>query len=98
MKLHEYTQEIFNISAANDVSWDVGKDMFLANIRNAGQDGLPYYHGADGLDYAALKPHYDELVESSVDFGMRVQENYEILTALRREGMEREMMEIMLDE
>ena len=98
MKLHEYTQEIFNIAAANDVSWDVGKDMFLANIRNAGDKSLPYYPGAEGLDYAALKPHYDELADSAVAFGRKVRENYGRLTALRREGREQEMLEPVLSE
>ena len=55
MDLMEYKEEIIAIARANDVSWDVGRDMFLANIRNAGQDALPYYEGAEEVDYLALK-------------------------------------------
>ena len=55
MDLMEYKEEIIAIARANDVSWDVGRDMFLANIKNAGEDALPYYEGAEEVDYLALK-------------------------------------------
>lgn len=55
MKLINYKEEIRAISRANDVSWDVARDMFLANVRNAGVDGAPYYPGADQVDYKALQ-------------------------------------------
>lgn len=54
MKLIDYKNEIIAISKAEDVSWDVAMDMFLANVRNAGQEGAPHYKGADEVDYAAL--------------------------------------------
>lgn len=54
MNLIEYINEIFDIAVANNMPWDVGADMFLANIRNAGQEGLPYYAGAE-IDYFALQ-------------------------------------------
>ena len=54
MDLMEYKEEIIAIARANDVSWDVGRDMFLANLENAGVEGAPHYAGADGLDYTAL--------------------------------------------
>ena len=71
MDLMEYKEEIIAIARANDVSWDVGRDMFLANIKNAGEDALPYYEGAEEVDYLALKeelpemgtPEYAELCE-----------------------------------
>lgn len=55
MKLINYKKEIIAISKANDVSWDVARDMFLANIRNAGDPALPHYPGADEVDYKALR-------------------------------------------
>ena len=55
MNLMDYREEIVAIAKANDVSWDVGRDMFLANIRNAGDHALPYYQGANEVDYLALK-------------------------------------------
>ena len=54
MNLMDYKEEIIAIARENDVAWDVARDMFLANIRNVGDDSLPYYEGAD-VDYFALK-------------------------------------------
>lgn len=54
LNLIDYKQEIVAIAKANDAAWDVARDMFLANVRNAGQDTLPYYEGADGVDWEAL--------------------------------------------
>lgn len=86
MKLHTYTNEIIEIAKANDVSWDVGKDMFLANIRSAGQQDAPYYYqGAEDVDYAALQPHLEELEKSTEDFMADYRANQTELIRLRRE-------------
>ena len=61
MKLITYKDEIRAISRANNVSWDVARDMFLANIRNAGIEGAPHYTGADEVDYMALQTELPEL-------------------------------------
>ena len=55
--LKNYKNEIIAIAVANNMSWDIGKDMLIANIQNAGVEGAPYYAGAD-MDYAALKPEW----------------------------------------
>lgn len=55
MKLITYKEEIRAISRENNVSWDVARDMFLANVRNAGTEGAPHYAGADEMDYKALQ-------------------------------------------
>ena len=55
MKLITYKEEIRAISRENNVSWDVARDMFLANVRNAGKEGAPHYAGADEVDYKALQ-------------------------------------------
>lgn len=65
MNLNTYVNEILDIATANDVSWDVGADMFLANIRNSGDETLPYYPGAFS-DYAALKPELDVMIDGQV--------------------------------
>lgn len=54
LNLIDYKNEIVAIAKANDAAWDVARDMFLANVRNAGQDTLPYYEGADGVDWEGL--------------------------------------------
>ena len=54
LNLMDYKKEIVAIAKANDAAWDVARDMFLANVRNAGQDTLPYYEGADCVDWEAL--------------------------------------------
>lgn len=57
MDLTKYVNEIIDIAEANHMAWDIGKDMFVANIQNAGVPNAPYYAGAD-IDYAALKPDW----------------------------------------
>ena len=57
LNLMDYREEIIAIAKANDVSWADARDMFLANIKNAGEDALPYYEGAEEVDYLALKAH-----------------------------------------
>lgn len=52
--LNKYVNEIISIAGTNDVGWDVGVNMFLANVKNHGKDGTPYYKGADELDWAAV--------------------------------------------
>lgn len=48
--LNQYVNEIIDLAGENDVSWDVGVNLFLANVKNAGKDDAPYYPGAD-LDW-----------------------------------------------
>lgn len=86
MKLHEYTNEIIDIAEANNMSFDIGADMFLANVRNAGVEGAPYYAGAAGVDYAALKPCHEELSASYPDFVTDFRANQTRIAAFRREG------------
>lgn len=57
MDLTKYVNEIISIAEANHMAWDIGKDMFVANIQNAGVPNAPYYAGAD-INYAALKPDW----------------------------------------
>lgn len=55
LNLIDYKKEIVAIAKANDAAWDVARDMFLANIKNAVENALPYYEGAEEVDYLALK-------------------------------------------
>ena len=53
-KLNKYVNDIIAIAGANNVSWDVGADMFLANAKNVGIEGAEHYPGADHLDWKAV--------------------------------------------
>ena len=90
MKLHTYVNEILDIvneaNKTSSYSWSVGADMFLANVRNAGMDCLPYYPGAEHVDYLSLKPHYQQLAESMVAFVEAVQTRYDEVMDLRAKG------------
>ena len=67
--LKNFKNEITAISKANgNVDVGVATDMYLANIRNAGNPELPHYAGADQIDYLALQPHLGELVDGKADF------------------------------
>lgn len=60
--LINYVNEINAIAMANDKPWDVGRDMFINNIEDAGrEDDQYFYHGADEVDYKALKVEWDKL-------------------------------------
>ncbi|MFV0399412.1 MAG: hypothetical protein ACK5LX_02180 [Oscillospiraceae bacterium] len=67
--LKNYKQDITAISAANgNVDIGVATDMFIANIRNAGNPDLPYYEGADNVDYAALRGDLATIVDAKTAF------------------------------
>ena len=70
MKLFMFDTEIKTITEANNISHALtdGVDMFLANIKNAGDATLPHYPGTDQFDYASLKPFYDELRDDRNDY------------------------------
>ena len=67
--LNTYKTEITAIAKANKADIGVATDMFLNNIKDAGKEDDQYhYGGADHLDYAALQPHYEELVKGKAAF------------------------------
>lgn len=68
--LNTYKQVITDISKANgNVDIGVATDMFLNNVYDVGrEDDVQHYGGADQVDYAALKPHYNELQEQKAEF------------------------------
>ncbi|MBM6888491.1 hypothetical protein [Pseudoflavonifractor phocaeensis] len=53
-KLHKYVNEIIDLGTAANMGWKEGVNMFLSNVKNAGQEGAPHYGGADHLDWAAI--------------------------------------------
>ena len=88
MDLKKYVNEIIDIAEANGMGWDIGKDMFLANIRNCGNDARPYYPGAY-VDYPALKLELDAMTDEQVadmknDFDAWYRENIEAIVKARR--------------
>lgn len=88
MELKKYVNEIMDIASVNEVGWDVGMDMFIANIQNAGEEGLPYYPGAS-VDYAGLKPEWMEMTlearaEEKNAFCDYVRANMDEIIAARR--------------
>lgn len=100
MKLHSYVNEVLDIineaNKTSSYSWGVGADMFLANIRNAGKPCLPYYPGAEHVDYEALKPYHAELAESMVEFVEAVQNHYNEVMDLRAKGKYKAVVDLIL--
>ena len=95
MKLHHFTNEIIAIAKKNNVSWDVGADMFLANVRNAGNEGLPYYEGAKEVDFAELKECEKELAESKISFVEAYNKHNTEIINLRKDGKFEEVVKLM---
>ena len=80
-------RKILDIAKAEHMSMDVAVNMFLANVKNAGDSSLPHYKGADHVDYAALKPHVKELEESWPAFRETFEKYQKEIIALRKEGV-----------
>ena len=53
-KLHKYVNEIIDLGSAANMGWKEGVNMFLSNVKNAGQEGAPHYGGAEHLDWKAV--------------------------------------------
>lgn len=86
MKLHVYTNEIIDIAKANGMSWDIGANMFIANARNSIDKDLPYYYGAEDVNFEALYQFADELEESKPDFVRDYRKHEKEIIALRKQG------------
>lgn len=54
MRLTDYREAILRIAEANEVTEDVSRDMFVANLEAAARGEEPRYKGAEGFDYGAL--------------------------------------------
>lgn len=96
MKLHTYVNEILDIAKANNVSWDIGADMFLANIRNFGKADIPFwYKGADQVNYQSLKGSERELELSKPAFAEAYRKHNKEIIALRKNKEFDKVKEIM---
>lgn len=105
---YEYVIECLDIANANNMSWDIGLDMFLNNIRDIqlhkeGKD--PYwYPGADQLDYEALQKVLDEVgdVEMAIRKNTFVQvyrqKALKEYAELRRAGKNKELKEMFIND
>ena len=93
--LYEYINEIMDIAAVNHAEPQNAKDMFLANIRNAGDPTLPHYRGAGTVDYAALAEDLPRLTNEGAALTQAVFDCYAALVELRRAGRYAEAVELM---
>lgn len=95
MKLAAYTNEIIAIAKKNNVSWNVAADMFIANVKNAGEKDLPYYAGADDVDYGALKEYTQEMELSKQAFVEAYQKHNTEIINLRKDKKYNEVVKLM---
>ena len=86
MRLHTYVNEILDIAKFNNMSFDIGADMLLANVRNYGKPTLPFYKGAAKLNYTNMKNHIKELENSKPDFVVAYRKHMKEIIALRKQG------------
>lgn len=67
--LSDFENEIFDIGTHNNVTVDIAATMFLNNVKDAGDPEDQYfYHGADHVDYLALKPQLTALENDKAAF------------------------------
>ena len=98
--LNPYVNEIIAIAGANNVSWDVGSNMFLTNIKNVDVAGAPYYEGAD-VDYGKLADEVGS-IDSETEQDMLqtfrdcCNEHMSEVIALRKEGKYAEAAMVMV--
>lgn len=63
---YDYAYEICDISEKNNGQFSDASALFLSNIRDVGRADDQYtYAGGEGVDYASLKPHLNELEKES---------------------------------
>lgn len=98
--LNGYVNEIIAIAGTNDVGWDVGVNMFLANVKNHGVEGAPYYKGAD-LDWGAVAAELGPItpaVEADMinTYCADYRKNMKKVIALRKAGDYEGAKEVML--
>lgn len=100
MRLLDFVNDIFDIAAYEDKSWDVGVDMFFANIRNTTMVDAPFYGDPDTtVDYKALAPHYHVLYTEDQlrEFSDQVHKFYFDICELRKEG-KRDTVDLLFTE
>lgn len=100
-KLNKYVNEIIAIAGANDKSWDVGCNMFLANVKNYDKPDAPYYPGAD-LDWPDVAKDLAPLdATSEADMLNTFRADYKAhmaeVIALRKEGKYDEAAAVMVN-
>lgn len=93
--LYDYINEIMEIAAVNHAEPQNAKDMFLANVRNAGDPTLPHYRGAGDVDYAALAEDLPRLTREGAALAQAVFDHYSELVELRGAGRYAEAVELM---
>ena len=93
--LYEYINEIMDIASVNHAEPQNAKDMFLANIRNAGDPTLPHYRGAGNVDYAALAEDLPGLTREGAALTQALFDRYRELVELHRAGRYAEAVELM---
>ena len=93
--LYEYINEIMDIAAVNHMEPQNAKDMFLANVRNAGDPTLPRYRGAGNVDYAALAEDLPRLTQEGAALTQALFGCYAALVELHRAGRYAEAVELM---
>lgn len=93
--LYEYINEIMDIAEVNHVEPQNAKDMFLANIRNAGDPTLPHYRGAGDVDYAALAEDLPRLTREGAVLAQTLFDHYKALVEMHRAGRSAAAVELM---
>lgn len=99
--LNGYVNEIIAIAGTNDVSWDVGVNMFLANVKNYGVEGASHYEGADYLDWGVVGEKLGNItpaVEADMinTYCADYRKNMKKVIALRKAGDYEGAKEVML--
>lgn len=99
--LNKYVNEIIAIAGANDTTWDVGCNMFLANVKNYDKPDAPYYAGAD-LDWPEVAAEIGPFTgEEEVDMLQTFRDDYDThmkeVIALRAEGKYEEAAQVMVE-
>lgn len=93
--LYEYINEIMDIASVNHAEPQNAKDMFLANVRNAGDPTRPHYRGAWNVDYAALAEDLPRLTNEGAALTQALFDHYKALVELRRAGRYADAVELI---
>ena len=61
MRLQDYRETILLLAEANEVTEDVGRDMFIANLEASARGEEAPYKGAEDFDYTSVCDNWTSL-------------------------------------
>lgn len=93
MRLHDFTNEIFDIADTYRETAQAAATKFMSNVDR----GTDFYTGAEGTDWEAFKPELTNLRKSAFTFYKAIQAKGSEAKALHDEGKREEAKNLIVN-